>query len=406
MNSTVYLPGVQQREHEIEVPIDRTDPGLGNLTVFARELFTDEALPPLIYFQGGPGKPGPRTLMDWIPLALQRYRVYLIDERGTGRSTRIDRTTPELIDARILAHLRPPDVAADAEALRQHLGIEQWDLLGNSFGAACAGSYLSYFPHGVRRAHLISCVPEPAMDVAAFNRVGYRLLRDRTRELFAEIDWIEARIAEIVDHLDNHDERMPTGERLSATRFRSCGVLLGEEGDFGRLANLLEMPFTSHGGEKRLRGDFKAQLSAIISLESMPLWAVVHESVMARPGQPVNWSAERIYLDEFADLPLLGNQFFSTHFIEDPALTPFLEAVNQVHHMDDLTAQAADVRDNRVPTAALLLSKDLYLPYQLTAASAQQVGNLRLWTHRGWQHDAIWVHGAEVFSGLVSMLDD
>ncbi|QYH19363.1 alpha/beta fold hydrolase [Corynebacterium aquatimens] len=147
-NSTVYLPGVTQREHEITVPIDRADPARGEITVFARELYTDASLPYLVYFQGGPGKPGPRMLMDWIPEALKRYRVLLIDERGTGRSTKIDRTTPERIDAHFLAHLRPPDVAADAEAMREYLGVEQWDLLGNSFGAACAGSYLSYFPRG------------------------------------------------------------------------------------------------------------------------------------------------------------------------------------------------------------------------------------------------------------------
>ncbi len=405
MNSTVYLPGVTQREHEIEVPIDHADPNSGKLTIFARELYTDETLPALIYFQGGPGKPGPRTLMDWIPEALRRYRVFLLDERGTGRSTKIDKTTPERITAKLLAHLRPPDIAADAEALRQQLDIAQWDLLGNSFGAACTGSYLSYFPDGVRRAHLIGCVPEPQMDVDVFNRLGYQLLRDRQQQMFDEIPWLEQRVTDIAQHLDEHDEIMPTGERLSSTRFRSCGVLLGEEGDFGRLANLLEMPFTTHRGEKRLRGDFKAQLSAVISLESMPLWAVIHESVMARPGQAVNWSAERIYCDEFADLTLLGNQFFSTHFKEDPALQPFYPAVDQVHQMADLTAQAKDVSENQVPIAALLFPSDVYLPYELTSRSAERVGNLRLWTHDGWQHDAIWAHGVEVVRGLFEMLD-
>lgn len=405
MNSTVYTPGIESREHEITVPIDRERPELGEISVFARELFTDESLPALVYFQGGPGKPGPRTMMGWIPEALERYRVILFDERGTGRSTKIDRTTPERITPHLLAHLRPPDVAADADAMREHLGVEQWDLLGNSFGAACAGSYLSYFPEGVRRAHLVGAVPEPEMDVDLFNRLTFELLAQRQRELFDEIPWIKGRIEEVADHLANHDERMPTGEHLSPTRFRMAGVLLGEEDDFARLANLFEMPFTTHRGEKRLRGDFLAQLGSIISLETMPLWAVVHEQVMARPGHPVNWSADRIYHDHFEDLTLLGNHFLRTHFEEDPALRPFYKAVDEVHRMDDLKAQAQDMGENRVPTAALLFTRDLFIPYELTSRSAAKISNLKLCSHETWFHDGIWAHGDQVATGLFGMLD-
>lgn len=405
MNSTVFMPGVATRDHEVTVPIDRDDPARGEISVFARELAVDDSLPALVYFQGGPGKPGPRMLMDWIPEALRRYRVFLFDERGTGRSHKVDRTTPERIDAHYLSHLRPPDVAADAEAMRQHLGIQQWDVLGNSFGAACAGAYLSYFPEGIRRAHLVGCVPEAHMEVERFNRLNFQLLAARTKELFAAVPWIEDRIAEVADHLDNHDERMPTGERLSITRFRFCGVLLGEEGDFGALANLLEMPFTTHRGEKRLRGDFLAQLGAIISLETMPLWGVIHETVMARPGHPVQWNADKVYREEFADLPLLGNQFLRTHFEEDPALIPFSEEVDKVHRMDTLKAQAQDVSANEVPTAALLFKQDLFLPYELTRKSATRVGNLKLWVHDEWFHDGLWTHGPEVVNTLFDMLE-
>ena len=405
MGSTVFLPDVAVREHEIEVPVSREDASLGNISVFCRELSTDDSLPAIAYFQGGPGKPGPRMLMEWIPEALKRYRVFLMDERGTGRSHKIDRTAPERITADMLAHLRPPDVAADAEAMRQHLGLEQWDLLGNSFGAACASSYLSYFPSGLRRVHLAGAVPEPEMDVDAFNRLTFQLLAQRQQQLFRAIPWMKDRVEEVADHLDNHDERMPTGERLSATRMKMAGVLLGEDDDFAQLANLFEAPFTTRGGEKRLRGDFLAQLGSIISLETMPLWAVIHETVMARPGHAVNWSADRIWREEFYDLPLLGNHFFRTHFAEDPALTPFYEAVDQVHHRTDLKAQAQDMSANTVPAAAILYEKDVFIPYELTIQSARKTPNLQVWTHSEWFHDGIWAHGAEVARGLFERLD-
>lgn len=405
MGSTIFMPGVTVREHEVEVPVSREDASLGTISVFCRELSTDDSLPAIVYFQGGPGKPGPRMLMEWIPEALKRYRVFLMDERGTGRSHKIDRTTPERITADMLAHLRPPDVAADAEAMRQHLGLDQWDLLGNSFGAACASSYLSYFPSGLRRVHLAGAVPEPEMDVDAFNRLTFELLAERQRQLFRTIPWIKQRVEEVADHLDNHDERMPTGERLSATRMKMAGVLLGEENDFAQLANLFEAPFTTLGGEKRLRGDFLAQLGSIISLETMPLWAVIHEAVMARPGHAVNWSADRIWREEFQDLTLLGNHFFRTHFEEDPALTPFYEAVDQVHSRGDLKAQAKDMSANTVAAVAILYEKDVFIPYELTIQSARKTPNLQVWTHSEWFHDGIWAHGADVARGLFARLE-
>lgn len=405
MGSTVFLPGVTVREHEIEVPVSREDASLGTISVFCRELSTDDSLPAIAYFQGGPGKPGPRMLMEWIPEALKRYRVFLMDERGTGRSHKIDRTTPERITADMLAHLRPPDVAADAEAMRQHLGLERWDLLGNSFGAACAGAYLSYFPEGLRRVHLAGAVPEPEMDVDAFNYLTFQLLAERQQQLFDAIPWIQDRVNEVADHVDNREEFMPTGERLSATRMKMAGVLLGEEDDFALLANLFEAPFTTRGGEKRLRGDFLAQLGGVISLETMPLWGVIHETVMARPGVAVNWSAERIWREEFADLTLLGNHFFRTHFEEDPALQPFYAAVDQVHRRTDLKPQAQDTSANEVPAAAILYEKDVFIPYALTSQSARKTPNLKVWTHSEWLHDGIWAHGAEVACGLFEMLD-
>ncbi|WP_284522733.1 hypothetical protein [Corynebacterium aquatimens] len=49
------------------------------------------------------------------------------------------------------------------------------------------------------------------MDVDAFNRLTFALLRARQEELFAAVPWIKARVEEVADHLENHDVRMPTG---------------------------------------------------------------------------------------------------------------------------------------------------------------------------------------------------
>ena len=82
-------------EHEFELPLDHAQPGGPTITVFAREVVTPahehDDRPWLVYLQGGPGFEAPRLLKlideTWWERALQDYRLLLLDQRGTGRST-------------------------------------------------------------------------------------------------------------------------------------------------------------------------------------------------------------------------------------------------------------------------------------------------------------------------------
>ncbi|GAA4023738.1 hypothetical protein [Streptomyces plumbiresistens] len=90
------IPGTHVREHLVDVPLDRSDPARGTIQLSARDLTAparrDEDLPCLVHLQGGPGGKGPRPLdrSGWLGQALTTYRVIPVDQRGTGRSTRID----------------------------------------------------------------------------------------------------------------------------------------------------------------------------------------------------------------------------------------------------------------------------------------------------------------------------
>jgi proline iminopeptidase len=92
---------------------------------------------PVVVLHGGPGsgsQPDATRLFD-----LTRFRVVLIDQRGTGASTprggvRRNRTD-RLID--------------DIEAVRARLRIERWGVLGGSWGAALALAYAGRHPQSV-----------------------------------------------------------------------------------------------------------------------------------------------------------------------------------------------------------------------------------------------------------------
>src|SRR5688500_10386982 len=77
--------------------------------------------------------------------ALQDYRVLLLDQRGTGRSTVANRQTlpaDPAEAARRLRHFRADSIVRDAELLRRALaGDRPWSVLGQSFGGFCAVTY-------------------------------------------------------------------------------------------------------------------------------------------------------------------------------------------------------------------------------------------------------------------------
>jgi len=92
---------------------------------------------PVVFFHGGPGggiDPAHRRYFD-----PDRYRVVLFDQRGAGRST------PHAA----LEHNTTWDLIADAERIRERLGIERWQAFGGSWGSTLALAYAVTHPDRV-----------------------------------------------------------------------------------------------------------------------------------------------------------------------------------------------------------------------------------------------------------------
>jgi proline iminopeptidase len=92
---------------------------------------------PLVVLHGGPGsgsQPGVLRLFD-----LTRFKVVLVDQRGTGAST----------PHGSVRHNRTAHLIDDLEAIRKRLGIARWGVLGGSWGAALALAYAGMHPESV-----------------------------------------------------------------------------------------------------------------------------------------------------------------------------------------------------------------------------------------------------------------
>src|SRR6185295_17812343 len=125
MTSTFHIPGAVLTERAHTVPLVHGVPARGSISVFTREVAAPDGTdrPYLVFLQGGPGFEASRPTSPpsgWMKRALQQYRVLLLDQRGTGRSTpvgaRIPGDTPEA-KAAYLARFRADAIIRDCEAI-------------------------------------------------------------------------------------------------------------------------------------------------------------------------------------------------------------------------------------------------------------------------------------------------
>jgi proline iminopeptidase len=106
-------------------------------TLYVEECGSPEGLP-VLFIHGGPGagcEHWHRRFFD-----PEVYRIVLFDQRGCGRST----PHAELRDN------TTPDLVADIERIRAHLGIERWVVFGGSWGSTLALLYAEAHPERVR----------------------------------------------------------------------------------------------------------------------------------------------------------------------------------------------------------------------------------------------------------------
>ena len=94
---------------------------------------------PVVFLHGGPGgEVSPRHRRAFDP---EKYRIILFDQRGAGKSR------PHASDPGYnLAVNTTWHLVADIERLREHIGVEQWQVFGGSWGSTLALAYAQTHP--------------------------------------------------------------------------------------------------------------------------------------------------------------------------------------------------------------------------------------------------------------------
>jgi pimeloyl-ACP methyl ester carboxylesterase len=404
---SVATPGLVLVEHEFAVPLDHARPDGEQITVFAREVADPDGRdrPFLLFLQGGPGNEAPRpnrhpSTPGWLDRALRDFRVLMLDQRGTGRSTPIG-SLPGLTaqqQAERLTHFRADAIVRDAEAIRRQLGVERWSVLGQSFGGLCVTTYLSLAPEGLREAFITGGVPPLGRPIDDVYRATYARTLERNRRYYEHYPADRARVRDLHRRLEAEDIRLPSGDRLTSRRLRQLGELLGMSGGAEELHYILERPADSPG--------FLHDVDAALPFARNPLYAVLHEACWA-DGGVTGWSAERLLPSDYELTSELftGEHVYPWMFEEYAALAPLREAADilAAHEWPRLY-DPERLRENDVAVAAAIYAEDMYVERAFSEETAAHVRGLRPWLTNEYQHNALRADGERVLGRLIDML--
>lgn len=196
----------------------------------AHELYFEEsgnaAGKPVVFLHGGPGGGSdPKQRRFFHP---EKYRIVCFDQRGCGKSTPYasleDNTTWDLV--------------ADIEKLREHLGIERWQVFGGSWGSTLALAYAETHPECVTELILRGIFLLRRQEIEWFYQRGASILYPDAWEPFlAHIPEVER-----ADLLDAYYRRLTSED--AAVRLAAAKIWSGWEGATSKL--LPDATFTSH----------------------------------------------------------------------------------------------------------------------------------------------------------------
>jgi pimeloyl-ACP methyl ester carboxylesterase len=406
MTANYRVPGAILTEREHSVPLDHNSPGGPKIGVFTREVAAPDGTerPYLVFLQGGPGNEATRPTSPpsgWMKRALQDYRVLLLDQRGTGRSTPVTSQLPGATaeaQAEYLTHFRADSIVRDAELIRDELGVDRWSVLGQSFGGFTSMTYLSIAPAGLREALLTGGLSPIGRPVDDIYRATYVRAIQKNRAYFERYPDDRARARDLFRRLDDEEVRLPGGDRLTARRVRQLGNWLRESAGWELLHHVLELPVGSNAFL------YDAETGAV-RFGRNPIYATLHESSYA-DGVPTRWSAARLLPDEIE-----GEGYFTAEHVfpwmwhDYSALVSHRRAAEILaEHPWPHLYDADQLRQNEVPVAATIYVNDLYVERAFAEETADAIRGLKPWITNEYEHNGLRADGERVLGRLIDLV--
>ncbi|OXN00447.1 alpha/beta fold hydrolase [Bifidobacterium vansinderenii] len=437
-----HVPGLVVEDHAIEVPLDwrGRDPldvvrsGFdesgddGSIGLFYRVLCAPEHvhddLPLLVFLQGGPGGQCPRpTGPDddgWIAEAIRHFRVILPDQRGTGRSTRVEPRSIEGMNARQAAgHLRrflADSIIRDFEYLRlTEFRGRRWVSLGQSYGGFLTLTYLSLFPRGLAASFTTGGIPHVPTSAAEVYAHTVPRMMSKTEQYYERYPQDRERVAAVADLLAGGEMRLPNGDPFSVRRLQMLGADFGMKPSFERLHWLIDQAFVdgvepgASGEAPMLSTGFAMDVLARTSSYGRPLYWPLQEFIYAdgELDRPIRWAAwaELQRHPEFAvdarPLMFTGEAALPWMFEEDSSLAPFRPAMDVL--MEDThfgrIYDADQLARNEVPLQSAVYFDDMYVDSGMQLDTLSRIGRSHAWVTNEFEHDGVH-HGTTVFRHL------
>jgi proline iminopeptidase len=373
----------------------------------------------LLFLQGGPGGKSPRPVgggPSWLSEALKNYRVVLLDQRGTGRSTRIESATMAVFadgnaGARYLSHFRADSIIADCEHLRKTVfGGARWETLGQSYGGFLTLTYLSRAPEGLAACYVTGGLAGLSASADDVYRRTYPRVAAKNREYYKRYPDDRDRISRIADKIGAENIRLPDGDRLTVRRLQTIGIDFGMAPGYENIHWLIDEAFSDHE-ETRFSDTFLASVMSLTSYDGNPMFAALQESIYGQGSGATGWAAERVRpeFSEFGEgsrpLLLTGEMMYPWMFEEIRSLRPFCNAVEAFARYDQFEPLYDPFRlaSSEIPVAAAVYFDDMYVDAELSLETARDLGNIRVWVTNEFEHDGVRQSSA-VFSRLRQMV--
>jgi pimeloyl-ACP methyl ester carboxylesterase len=412
------LPGFECAE--LRVPLDRSGatPGTVALRV-ARERRAPAGGRVLVALSGGPGQ-GSVAFAPYYPQTLaparSRYRLVVIDQRGTGdsgvlrcpRLQRVRALDPDLrpLSARCAGELgrrrafySTTDSVDDLEDLRVGLAVDRLALQGTSYGTYVAAQYARRYPDRTDRLVLDSSIGPDGVDRFLLDSWAPlpRILREQcaaaacagiTNDPVADVRALAARL-----------ERSPLRGRVVDARGRRRTVRLG---GVGYAALLMSGDLNAH-----LQAAIPAATRSALAGDAVPLLRLVEPAI----GPPyalrelslalnVATTCADTRLSYALTTPLEQRAALTAAAlaaVPEAALGPFSRSLVRQTSVDEQCLEwpvgpvrgPIDAPLPAVPTLLLGGSRDVRTPVENDRAVAAQIPGSQLVVVPGGGHDAI-----------------